>query len=231
MNGIVTQFNVAFGPGSRRGFEEDLRDARAHNRFLTALPAPPIPEARVGPSPKPKPVRKPRPAPADTRPDLAQVLALTDAFCHEHLNEEYAVLCGELAGKLAAKRPSPLLQGRLETWACGIIRTIGWVNFLADRSQSPHLKMPVIDRAFGVAESTGQGKAKAIRRLLKIHQFDHRWVLPSQWENHPLIWTLQDSRGFMVDIRNEPLEMQRAAFKQGLIPFVPADRRAKAAGE
>ena len=85
---------------------------------------------------------------------------MTDAFCREHLNDEYAMLCRNLAATLARKRPSPLLRGQLETWACGIIRTIGWVNFLDDSSEEPHLKLPFIDRAFGVAESTGQGKSK-----------------------------------------------------------------------
>ncbi len=114
-------------------------------------------------APEPKRVRAPRkPVPAVGQV-LTQIVGLTDTFCQAHLNEEYAVLCRKLGEKLAAKRPSPLLRGKLETWACGIIRTIGWVNFLDDRSQSPHLKLPVIDRAFGVAESTGQGKAKLIR--------------------------------------------------------------------
>ena len=162
---------------------------------------------------------------------LKQLVAMTDAFCQTRLNEEYGALCRKLAEKLAAKRPSPLLRGELRTWACGIIRTIGWVNFLDDRSQSPHMKLPVIDHAFGVGESTGQGKAKAIRQLLKIHQFDHRWTLPSHWESNPMIWTLQDSNGFMIDIRQQPVAMQRAAFKQGLIPYVPADRAAAAVQE
>jgi hypothetical protein len=114
---------------------------------------------------------------------LKQVIAMTDAFCQARLNEEYLTLCRKLAQKLAGKRPSPLLQGEPRTWACGIIRTIGWVNFLADRSKSPHLKLPAIDQALGVAESTGQGKAKAIRRMLKIHQFKItlRGVTPPIW--------------------------------------------------
>ena len=41
-----------------------------------------------------------------------------------------------------------------------------------------------------------------------------------------MIWSLQDSNGFMVDIRQQPVAMQRAAFRQGLIPYVPADRAA-----
>jgi hypothetical protein len=177
------------------------------------------------------PIKAPQQPGIDVRQILKQVIAMTDEFCQTSLNEEYAALCRTLAGKLAAKRPSPLLRGKLETWACGIVRTIGWVNFLDDRSQSPHMKLPVIDRAFGVAESTGQGKAKAIRQLLKIHQFDHRWVLPSHWESNPLIWTVQDANGFMIDIRQQSAAMQRAAFRQGLIPYVPADRAAASVQE
>jgi hypothetical protein len=230
-DGIVSTFNVEFGAGSRRSFEETFRAAKACGGIVTTLPcgtpvSKPAAEAR-----KPAPTKASRSLSVGAPEVLQQVVAMTDAFCQAQLNEEYLVLCRKLAGKLAAKRPSPLLRGELRTWACGIIRTIGWVNFLDDRSQSPHLKFPVIDRALGVAESTGQGKAKAIRRLLGIHQFDHRWTLPSRWESSPLIWTLQDANGFMIDIRQQPVAMQRAAFKQGLIPYVPADRATAAVQE
>ncbi len=225
-DGIVAGFEVTVDADSQREFNQAFRAAKASQRFLTALPEAPVGRRGRERSAKPKPAPKPRASGADIRHVLTQIVGMTDAFCQAHLSEEYTALCRKLAEKLAARRPSPLLRGKRETWACGIIRTIGWVNFLDDRSQSPHLKLPAIDRALGVAESTGQGKAKAIRQMLKIHQFDHRWVRPSQWESNPLIWTLQDARGFMIDIRQQPLEMQRAAFKQGLIPSVPADREA-----
>jgi Plasmid pRiA4b ORF-3-like protein/Domain of unknown function (DUF6398) len=230
-DGIVNTFNFTAGGESRRSLEKDFRTAQATNGIVTSLPMEALPSAPHGDSPKPKLSRTPQPPVSDVRQILQQVVAMTDGFCQTRLNEEYASLCRKLAEKLAAKRPSPLLKGRLETWASGIIRTIGWVNFLDDRSQSPHMKLPVIDQAFGVAESTGQGKAKAIRQLLKIHQFDHRWTLPSRWESNPLIWTLQDSNGVMIDIRQQPMAMQRAAFKQGLIPYVPADRAGAAVQE
>jgi hypothetical protein len=230
-DGIVSAFNVTFGPGSRRGFEEDFRTAKATNGIATSLPwEAPVSKLAVE-ARKPQPIRARQQRAATAQEVLKQVIATTDAFCQGRLNEEYMALCRKLAQKLAAKRPSPLLRGEPRTWACGIIRTIGWVNFLDDRSQSPHMKLPVIDQALGVAESTGQGKAKAIRQLLKIHQFDHRWTLPSRWESTPLIWTLQDSNGFMIDIRQQPVAMQRAAFKQGLIPYVPADRTVAAVQE
>ena len=161
--------------------------------------------------------------PATVRPVYDAIVALTDAFCREHLNEEYEALCRKLAGALARKRPSPLLGGKPTTWACGIVRTIGWVNFLDDSSRKPHLKLTAIDKAFGVAESTGQGKSKAIRTMLKIRQFDHRWTLPSRMDAIPMIWMLEVN-GFIMDIRRCPREVQEVAFEKGLIPYIPADR-------
>jgi hypothetical protein len=105
---------------------------------------------------------------ADVKAVFEAIVGMTDAFCRDHLNDEYAELCRNLAAALARKRPSPLVRGQLETWAVGIIRTIGWVNFLDDSSNKPHLKLTFIDKAFGVAESTGQGKSKLIRKMLKI---------------------------------------------------------------
>ena len=108
---------------------------------------------------------------------IDEIAGLVDAFCREHLNDEYAELCRRLTEKLARKRPSPLLSGKPNTWAAGIVRTIGWVNFLDNRSQSPHMKLTAIDKAFGVAESTGQGKSMLIRRMFKIRPSDPEWSL------------------------------------------------------
>ena len=160
----------------------------------------------------------------EVRPFFEEIAGLVDAFCREHLNEEYAGLCRKLAEKLARKRPSPLLSGSLNTWACGIVRTVGWVNFLHDKSQTPYMRLSDIDASFGISESTGAAKLAAIRRMLMIHQLDHQWTLPSRMASNPLIWTLEVN-GFMIDVRHAPRELQEAAFKKGLIPYIPADRQ------
>lgn len=123
--------------------------------------------------------------PAEVRPAYDAVVSLTDRFCIARLTHEYQFLCRELTAVLARKRPSPLLRGKPEVWACAVIRVIGWVNFLDDSSQKLHMKLTAIDKAFGVAESTGQGKAKAIRDLLKIRSFDPEWTLPSRVDRLP----------------------------------------------
>jgi hypothetical protein len=161
--------------------------------------------------------------PATVRPARDAIVGLSDAFCREHLNEEYEVMCRRLAAVLARRRPSPLVSGKPQTWACGIVRTIGWVNFLDDSSRRPHLKLTAIDKAFGVAESTGQGKSKAIRTMLKIRQFDHRWTLPGRLDDISMIWMLEVN-GLIMDIRTCPREAQVVAFEKGLIPYIPADR-------
>jgi hypothetical protein len=148
---------------------------------------------------------------------------MTDVFCREFLNEEYAELCRKLALALARKRPSPLLRGKPDTWACGIVRTIGWVNYLDDPSQNPHLRLPLIDWAFGVAESTGQAKSKAIRKMFKIMNFDPRWTLPSKMDDNPKVWMLEVN-GFIMNVRHAPREIQERAFEKGLIPYIPEDR-------
>jgi hypothetical protein len=168
-------------------------------------------------------VAKSKPA---ATPDQAfeAIASLVDAFCKEHLNDEYAVLCRRLTEKLARKRPSPLVSGKPNTWACGIVRTIGWVNFLDDRSQKPHMKLTAIDKAFGVGESTGQGKSMLIRKMLKIRSMDPAWSLRSQMDQNPMAWMIQFN-GFLVDARILKRDIQEEALRMGLIPYIPEKPR------
>jgi Domain of unknown function (DUF6398) len=163
--------------------------------------------------------------PEAAKPAYDVIVGLTDTFCQAHLTWEYQMLWRKLAAALARKRPSPLTRGKPEVWACAVLRVIGWVNFLDDSSNSPHMKLTTIDKAFGVAESTGQGKAKAIRDLLKIRQFDFRWMLRRRIEESPMAWTISIN-GFIVDARHLKREVQEEAFRKGLIPYIPGEKPA-----
>ena len=221
-DGLLSSYNVSFGGGIKRSLNESYREAKERHGIVTSLP---IGSGPVAPRRMPK---QPKRKAASTAPEHVQsklriILGMTDQFCRDHLNDEYRTLCRKLAEKLSRKRPSPLLRGQPTTWACGIVRTIGWVNFLDDRSQSPHMKLTAIDKAFSVGQSTGQGKSKEIRKILRIRQFDPDWCLPSQMDDNPMVWMLEVN-GFVMDIRSCPREMQEAAFEKGLIPYIPADR-------
>jgi uncharacterized protein DUF6398 len=161
--------------------------------------------------------------PEAAKPAYHAIVGLTDLFCEAHLTHEYQMLCRKLTAALARKRPSPLTRGKPEVWACAELRVIGWVNFLDDSSNSPHMKLTAIDKAFGVAESTGQGKAKAVRDLLKIRQFDIHWMLRRRIEESPMAWMIEVN-GFVVDARHLRREIQEEAFQKGLIPYLPGEK-------
>jgi len=151
------------------------------------------------------------------------VLKLLEDFCRANLNDEYAVLCVRLLGVLARKRPSPLVNGTAAAWACGVVRAIGYVNFLDDNSQQPHMKSAEIDKQFGVSTGTGQGRSKTIRDLLKMSPFDPDWTLPSQMDSNPMAWMIQVN-GIIVDARRMPRDIQEEAFERGMIPYLPDEK-------
>jgi hypothetical protein len=115
-----------------------------------------------------------------------EIIDLTDKFAAKHLNEEYAQLIRNVTATLARKRPSPLEKGKANSWAAGITHAIGMMNFLFDSSQNPHISATELYKAFGVAQSTGQGKSKQVRDLLNMSRLDSQWALPSTLENHPI---------------------------------------------
>ncbi len=219
-DGLLSSYNISFGGGIKRSLNESYKQAKERLGIVTSLPI----EARPVTASRPKKARRKATKPSDeVKESFAVIVGMTDQFCREHLNDEYATLCRKLAGKLARKRPSPLLSGRPTTWASGIVRTIGWVNFLDDSTTTPHMKLTAIDKVFGVGGSTGQGKSKAIRTMLKIQPFDPEWTVPRRLDDNPMAWMLEIN-GFLMDVRHAPREVQEIAFEKGLIPYIPADR-------
>ncbi|MDX2256693.1 MAG: DUF6398 domain-containing protein [Pseudanabaenaceae cyanobacterium bins.39] len=154
---------------------------------------------------------------------FVEITTITDKFCQNHLNDEYAQQCRYLTAALCRKRPSPLTSGKANTWACGIVHAIGMVNFLFDTSQTPHMKATEIYQVFGVSQSTGQAKSKQVRDLMNIHQIDSSWCLPSRIDDYPLAWMISVN-GFLLDARQAPRAIQEEAFRKGMIPYLPEDK-------
>ncbi len=155
---------------------------------------------------------------------MQDVITLTDAFCLENLNEKYAELCRQPAEELARQQPSPLLRGRLTSWASGTVRTIGFVNFLGASDRERCLKIKEIDGPFGIAQSTGLAKSREIRNMLDIDWFEPSWTLTSEIGMNPFTWLLE-ANGMPLDVRYAPREIQEIAFAQGLIRYIPDSRQ------
>ena len=131
--------------------------------------------------------------PKSMQATVEAITSLTDAFCREHLNEDYRVLAQRMTAALCRKRPSPLASGQPRTWACGIVYVLGQINFLTDPST----------------------------QALKTSRLNPEWSLPSLLDQNPLVW-MAEVNGFLVDLRDLPREVQQIAFDKGLIPYIPA---------
>lgn len=160
--------------------------------------------------------------PSAYRDRYRAIVERTDPFCDKHLNEEYKQLAREMAVAVCQKG-SPVLKGKPDGWAAGIVYTLGRVNFLTDPSQTPHMKSTEIAERLGVSMATMQAKTRIIWDGMDLMPFHPDWSLPSKLDNNPLVWMLKVN-GFIMDIRHAPREAQVAAYEQGLIPYIPADR-------
>ena len=158
--------------------------------------------------------------PRKMREKYEAVTKITDEFCHEHLNGEYADLCRKMAAALSRKRPSPLEGGRVKSWAAGIVYALGRVNFLSDDSREPHMTMSELCEKIGVSQSTASNKSRETWNRLDLMQLHPDWCLPSMMEDNPLVWIVEVN-GLPVDVRAMPSEVQEEAYRLGLIPYVP----------
>lgn len=113
-----------------------------------------------------------------------KIVRLTDDVCDRYLNSEYRDLARALTGALCRKRPSPVASGEPRTWACSIVYVLGRMNFLSDKSFSPHMTTADLCAGFDVGDALSKkrlGPGRSIRS----------WTLPSLVEKNPLVWMAQ----------------------------------------
>ncbi|MBW7988533.1 MAG: hypothetical protein FVQ84_00695 [Planctomycetes bacterium] len=159
--------------------------------------------------------------PKKNRQLFEQIVELIDALCDAHLNENYRELCEHMAGEIC-RTHLPLSSSSPAAWAGGIVHAIGWVNFLHDPKQSPHMTSVQLAEGFGVSKGTMTAKSKIIRDKFELMQLDPDWCLPELLIDNPLVWMF-DVDGLIMDIRTASRDVQQEAYEMGLIPFIPAD--------
>jgi hypothetical protein len=165
-------------------------------------------------------IRKSEKVPQAMQDSFDRIVALTDAFCAAHLDEEYAQLARQATAALCRRRPSPLVTGKIGTWACGIVYALGTVNFLFDKSQTPSISAAELCAGFGVSTSAGSAKGKAVRDALSMSPMDPQWYRPSKMEDNIMAWMITVN-GFVMDARHLPRDLQEIAYEKGLIPYIP----------
>ena len=223
-DGLMSSYNISFGGGIRRSLNESFKEAKVRHGIVTSLPRSEGPVALPATTPKAKAAsegateRRDRRRPAGHRCDDRPVLPRAP----ERRVRRPVPQAGREAGPqapvaLAQRQPEHLGQRHRAHRGLGQLPA-------ATRARPRTCGFATSTHGFGISESSGAAKLAAIRKLLKIHQLDPNWTLPSRLDANPLVWTLEVN-GFMMDVRHAPREVQEIAFKKGLIPYIPADRR------
>jgi hypothetical protein len=160
----------------------------------------------------------------DAKRVAEEVAAITDAFCDAHLDAEYRELCRRLVAKLARKKESPLVRGEPRVWAAAVVHVIGWVNFLFDKTQKPHMRAAELCERAGVSNASVDSKSREIRKLLKIVPMEPEWFRLSQIHDNPFAWMVQVN-GLVLDARMLPEHVQTEARERGIIPDLPSRKQ------
>lgn len=163
--------------------------------------------------------------PKSLKQTVGEIAAFTDQLCAQRLDAEYADLCRRLIGKLARKRPTPLVRGAPRIWAAGVLYAVGRVNFLFDRSQPIHLSGDELAALTAVPKTTMANKATRICELVALGPLDFEFSRRDLLQRNPFAW-LVEVNGIPVDARWLPPELQAEARRRGLIPDLPSTEAA-----
>lgn len=121
---LLNTFNIAFGRNIRSGFKESYNAAKKKSGIIEQMGAAPVvvvetKKKKIAPAEKAD--TKGANVPMAMAARYLDVEKALEAYCDEKLNDGYKEVCLAVLAKLARKRPSPLVSGRANTWACGII--------------------------------------------------------------------------------------------------------------
>jgi hypothetical protein len=224
-------YPVSFGKSLKDSMKDSYEKAKETIGIVEVIGTPPTPikQPPVQKKSKSSPLA---PIIVDTRgvnvpksmsSQYVKVAEIIEKFCDEKLNKEYKEICLSALAKLCRKRPSPLMTGKTQTWACGIIYAIGSNNFIFDKSQPLTMSASEIAEWFNLSKSTAGSKAAEVGKLLDLSYFNTEFQLKHLVDRNPMIWYLKIN-GCVVDIRTMPREVQVDAFHKGLIPYIPMDK-------
>ncbi|MEM6261390.1 MAG: DUF6398 domain-containing protein [Bacteroidota bacterium] len=144
---------------------------------------------------------------------VAEITELATSFCAQKLDDEYLELTEKVIGKLARKRPSPLLRGKTEIWAAGVVHALGQTNFLYDKETEPHVSYSELNEFFGTKKSSVGNKAADIRSMLRIKQLTSAEYMTSKMKSWNPLMNIAFVDGMMVPIASLPEQYQKIARK------------------
>ena len=166
---LLNTFNVSFGRGMRNSFKATYDSVKKKRGIIEQIGVAPAIEVKKTKVSQPGDVDvKGANVPKSMAGRYAEIAKVIENYCDLKLNQGYKDVCLEVLAKLARKRPSPLVSGRINTWACGIVYTVGAYNGAFDKSEPNHLVDNEVADWFGISKRTASNQMDKIDELLGL---------------------------------------------------------------
>lgn len=111
----------------------------------------------------------------------SEIISIIKEVCKNNLNEEYLFLAENLCEEIFKLDNSKLNKGKANSWACGILHSIGIINGLFSNKSNIDIKASEFYKLFNVSSSTGLSKSKEVRNMINIDE--EKWLISSKKDN------------------------------------------------
>lgn len=105
----------------------------------------------------------------------SEIISIIKEVCINNLNEEYLFLAENLCEEIFKLDNSKLNKGKANSWACGIVHSIGIINGLFTNKSNIDIKASDFYKLFDVSSSTGLSKSKEVRSMINIDE--EKWLI------------------------------------------------------
>lgn len=105
----------------------------------------------------------------------SEIISIIKEVCKNNLNEEYLFLAESLCKEIFKLEDSKLNKGKANSWACGIVHSIGVINGLFTNKSTIDIKASEFYKLFNVSSSTGLSKSKEVRSIINIDE--EKWLI------------------------------------------------------
>ncbi|MDR1364498.1 MAG: DUF6398 domain-containing protein [Oscillospiraceae bacterium] len=164
-DGLIGTYNVSFGSGYRRNFNDMYKEIKAKYGIIESLPVLVFSNMRknnIG--------NKNSTIPKNLEKKHKEISDILVKFCKEKLNDEFCEIMLYALSKLCCKKISPISFGKANSWACGIACAIGSINYIFDKNQSYYIPWEKFMNWFGISASTAKQKSAKVDEELKTYK-------------------------------------------------------------
>ncbi len=155
---ILQSYPVYFGGGAKRSFMEDYNNAKATNGIVVGIAN----DTEIFDAT----LTRATPVPKATLARYEEISQILDQFCGEFLDPEARELFDRALKKICRKRPSPIVFGDSEHWACGIVYALCSYYGLFYESKEDRVSASSILDYFDESKSSAARITKIVKEIL-----------------------------------------------------------------